>query len=31
LRWTDSGSGSGSGEWLGYNVDVEIVSSNPSD
>jgi glucoamylase len=29
LRWTDSGSGSG--EWLGYNMDVQIVSTNPSD
>ena len=25
LRWSDSS------EWLGYNVDVEIVSSDPSD
>jgi glucoamylase len=33
LRWSDSGTGSdgGSGQWLGYNVEVAIVSSNPSD
>lgn len=29
LRWADSGDGSG--QWLGYNVEVEIVSSHPSD